>query len=493
MPATDLPRPVLLASRSFSVEDQAWFASFSGDRNPMHMDPLTARRTQAGAPVVYGIHLLLWSLDALARLHPELPSPRMLTVRFDKFSYVGDPVEIWLTGLPRGRARLEVRIAGTRVCLIQVGFEPSVVTVASFPEDGAITAIPPVAQDLTLEEMREACGRLGIAAGDEAGMDRFPELARWLGPFRIAALAATSALVGMVCPGLHSIYAKLKLDFIPLAVEEQALAYQVTSVDERFRLLQVACSGSGIAGKIECFARLPPQLQAGMASLSGTGAGNAYAGSIVLIVGGSRGLGELTAKLVAAGGGKVIITYRVGATDAEAVATEINAGGGSCTVIPFDATRPAGPQLNGLAEAPTHAYYFATPAIFRRPGAFFEPERLASFTDIYVRGFWSVCEALRALRPDVAIFYPSSVAVVDRPRGMLEYAMAKLAGEALCRDINASLAPTRVVVERLPRLPTDQTATVIPAKAGDPIKIMQRLVRLTQGSCLGSVGEPADA
>ena len=31
----------------------------------MHMDKVAARRTQAGAPVVHGVHLTLWTLDTL--------------------------------------------------------------------------------------------------------------------------------------------------------------------------------------------------------------------------------------------------------------------------------------------------------------------------------------------------------------------------------------------------------------------------------------------
>src|SRR5271163_3454397 len=53
----------LVDSKIFTVTDQARFAALTGDFNPMHMDPIAARRTPAGAPVVHGIHTLLWLLD----------------------------------------------------------------------------------------------------------------------------------------------------------------------------------------------------------------------------------------------------------------------------------------------------------------------------------------------------------------------------------------------------------------------------------------------
>ena len=64
----------VIAARTFDRAGQERFAAFSGDRNPMHMDGLAARRTQAGTCVVHGMHLLLWSLDHLARKSVALDS-----------------------------------------------------------------------------------------------------------------------------------------------------------------------------------------------------------------------------------------------------------------------------------------------------------------------------------------------------------------------------------------------------------------------------------
>src|ERR1035438_4230922 len=64
-----------LAERTFDFGDQKRFATLSGDWNPIHVDPVRARRTQAGGVVVHGIHVLLWALDAFASRHPDLDSP----------------------------------------------------------------------------------------------------------------------------------------------------------------------------------------------------------------------------------------------------------------------------------------------------------------------------------------------------------------------------------------------------------------------------------
>ena len=57
----------LIQEAAASFQDgqfQASFAAVSGDSNPIHLDPLAARRSLAGGAVVHGIHALLWALDS---------------------------------------------------------------------------------------------------------------------------------------------------------------------------------------------------------------------------------------------------------------------------------------------------------------------------------------------------------------------------------------------------------------------------------------------
>ena len=73
-----------MATRRFTLEDQFAFAALSGDSNPLHLDPVAARRTMIGAVVVHGVHLLLWGLDRLAAQRP-LHGFRRLRVNFDRY------------------------------------------------------------------------------------------------------------------------------------------------------------------------------------------------------------------------------------------------------------------------------------------------------------------------------------------------------------------------------------------------------------------------
>ncbi len=470
-----------LAERAFNYSDQKLFASVSGDNNPMHVDVLLARRTQAGAPVVHGMNLLLWALDSLAAALPDLPPLRGFSAQFYNFVHLDETVHVDLIQQGPTGARLNISVDGVARSRVTLEFgEPA----QQLPAWSAASLEPvPLLQtplNLEFEQMSGRSGQFPFAMTPEDSAALFPSATRWLGASRICAVAASTYLVGMVCPGRYSIYRELSIETCAESHPQDLLAFRVAKTDARFRLVEQEISGGGLIGTVKTFASTPPVRQASMESLAGVVGPAEFAGSVALIVGGSRGLGELTAKLIAAGGGSTIITWQTGRDDAESVAREIRLAGKACETLAYDTRKPVVEQLASLQEAPTHVYYFATPAIFKPQSQIFSPERLKEFVDVYVHGFWQLSQALRTRQTKLSMFYPSSVAVTERPRGMTEYTMAKAAGEVLCADINAYLAPLRVVVKRLPRLLTDQTASNTAAKTAFPLETLLPIIREVQ-------------
>jgi hypothetical protein len=134
-----------------------------------------------------------------------------------------------------------------------------------------------------------------------------------------------------------------------------------------------------------------------------------------------------------------------------------------------------------MTADPTHLYYFATPPIARRKAAAFDRDRFAEFVTYYIEGFYSLCQALVAAGSSLSAHYPSSCFVENAPGGLLEYAMAKAAGEVLCTQMPARLKTIAVTTTRLPPLRTDQTASLFGSRAGDPVSVMLPVVRAVQG------------
>ncbi|MGH9641326.1 MAG: SDR family NAD(P)-dependent oxidoreductase, partial [Terriglobales bacterium] len=281
----------------------------------------------------------------------------------------------------------------------------------------------------------------------------------------------------MIVPGLHSIYAGLQVRIVA-ATDRNELAFEVASVDSRIHRVVLQIDGGGLSGSIESFSRPPPVAQPPTSAIAALVSSHEFDGTVALVVGASRGLGEVTAKIIAAGGGRVIATYSTGERDIALVAEDIRRFGGRCEVIAYDVRKDADHQLQGLSEPPTHCYYFATPPIMRRKAQIFARDRFEEFSAFYLDGFERLVEAALRLRPaGISVFYPSTIAVQDRWAKMTEYAMSKAAGEILCADISRYRPGIRILTHRIPRVSTDQTASFVPMETSDALSVMLPIVR----------------
>jgi len=471
-------------SRIFDPDSHARFAALSGDLNPIHMDAIVARRTQAGAPVVHGVHTLLWLLECVAGRHPDIPTATNLKARFRKMVYIGDRADTEILQITSSALRARVLVDGMEVISVSLGFDAPQGPVQPPGRVGAASAPPPPSPvDLPFDRIPGLAGRLRFAAGSAELERMFPHAARYLGVRRTAALACSSCLVGMVVPGLHSLYGGLDLSVGDDRGEADELDYAVTAVDQRFRMVRLAIRGGGLVGSLDTICRLPHVAQASIASIAPLVAKDEFRKSNALVVGGSRGLGEVTAKLIAAGGGNVTVTYSSGKTDADAVAREIRIWGGHCETAHYDVRQRAAPQLAALPCIPTHLYYFATPTIFKRRAGIWDPRIFEEFNTFYLDGFADLAEACLRLRPEgVCVFYPSTVYVDSWPAELTEYAMSKAAGEILCAGLQIQLHGLRMIARRLPRLPTDQTNSLVPIDTADPLDVILPIVREMQAS-----------
>jgi len=462
-----------MSGKVFTEEEQELFAALSGDRNPLHMDMVLARRLLFGRRVVHGVHLLLWALDCAVDGGREITG---LTAHFKAPLGLGEPVDCQIEGAGQDKFRLTLRNGEQLIAFADV-------TVAPLGDVGG-PAIPggDPSQPCRVRmagELSSACGSLDLTLDGRLARALFPRLAQGLPPHRLAFLLATTRLIGMECPGLHSVFAHLDVRYSPCSPAAPArLAWRVKDYAERFSRLAIAVDGPGCSGIATAFLRPPPRHQPSFAAMRGQVSPQAFLGQRALVIGGSRGLGELCSKLLAAGGASVRLTYHQGAVDAAAVRDDIVEGGGDADISPYDVLGPAAALLAGFGEGwfPSHLYYFATPAITGN-AARFSTGKLETLCRYYAGSFVQLAiEVRKVARGGLSVFYPSSVAVENPPANMMEYATAKAAGEAACRLLMARDEGLRIVVERLPRLPTDLTSSIIPVAAADPLPLLRDIL-----------------
>ena len=455
--------------RAFDLSDQAAFAGLSGDRNPMHVDPVLARRMLFGAPVVHGMHLVMWALEQLCA---GLSGPHKLDalkVGFEKPVLVEDEALFEIAAKGAGGYRASIRVRGKIAARVSATLSPGTwAGAAPSDEDPRCNLNDPKADALA-----GASGSIPLALSRQGLAGLFPALSAVLPRGQIAVLTACTRLVGMECPGLHSIFSALTLNFSDSLSEARSLTYRTRSVN--FSLVQMELGCDGLQGEAAAFIRPAVHNQSAYAEMAKLIPASCFAGVHALVVGGSRGLGETTANLIAAGGGQVTITYHLGQDDARRVAQAIRDSGGQASILQYDVC--AAPPDDKPSVPYTHCYYYASPKIASSSGGF--DERLfGEFCRFYLSGALACLDWFAGRSAGLGVFvYPSTIHVETPPPGLAEYAAAKAAGEIACQDAIRRHKNMKLFAPRLPRLMTDQTVSLREPDAGDTATVMAPLLR----------------
>jgi acyl dehydratase/NAD(P)-dependent dehydrogenase (short-subunit alcohol dehydrogenase family) len=457
--------------KAFTPRDQDLFARLSGDHNPMHVDSIAARRLMFGGCVVHALNTVTWSLDCLAELIPSFASLIQIRASFPAAVLVGDAAVLtW--SVEDDLAEATVTVRGEPVAYIEVQFG------AETTGESALHREIPVrpCEEVPRDQMATEAGSVDLEFSSTLADQMLPNLSGRLPPIQLAALLATTRIVGMRCPGLHSVYGRLNLKFDE-GSDARKLDYRVTRWDPRSGLTTLGLGAPGIEGSVGCLYRPTPADQPSIDEARAVVQPQQFAEQSALVVGGSRGLGELTAKLIAAGGGDVMVTYASGRRDAERLADEVRSSNvrGAVSVCRLDVLEMEA-DVPALEQPYTHIYYFATPRIRGGRSKEFDEALFCEYLSYYVEGASRVLDAALPLATeDACVIWPSTIFVEERPERFREYVAAKVAGETWCSEVEIEHPGVRVVRPRLPRLKTDQTGSLQPEQTEDNLSVMLAL------------------
>jgi len=465
-------------TRTFSREDQSRFAELSGDVNPIHVDPVWALANFPGELVVHGVHTLLWVLDCtlaaagggrLAAIHATFVKPVL----------VGDVV----TAAVRDEGRLlTLSVGGQPVLVVRARRSPEAVPDAlTSPSNRQLRTAPRIRIP---EELAGVTGDVAPSPQARGLTGMFPALSAAIGEIAMIGLSGLSVLVGMDCPGLRGMLSSIDVSLVGGRTAGH-LAFAVRRYIAAISLVEMDVEGLGVIGHVAAFAGreyAPPSDHAIRAAVRP----GEFKGASPLIVGASSGLGAVTARLLAAGGAEPVLTWHRTPGDLESVRASVRDLGGTSREVRLDATAPregvATLQRAGWSGA--QMYFFATPRIFRRRLAAYSPQDFRTFFSVYVEGFLELVEGLQAPHAESPLhcFYPSSIALEERTGDLLEYGMAKLAGEYLCATLTQKHRTLSITVVRLPRIDTRQTQAFARAAAASAEQTMAPIIRAVQSA-----------
>lgn len=459
-------KEIFLASTIFKLEDQKNFAKFSGDSNPIHVDPVFARRTISGECVVHGIHGLMWALDSLFASTNLRPSG--IDVKFTKPIFLDEEVSCYYD--PNSK---KLKISKGLIILSDVNlkfdsmldFSDSDLNLRckqalNSPFDRDINDLDNLApQEFFYRGVLDLANTL------------FPNISKTYSIATCCEIAAISEIIGMHIPGLHSLFLSARINF---QINKSESSLSIQGIDERFNLVKILINGSSLICNCVALFRQKPTSGPSLINLQNKVKSSEFSGIKALIIGGSRGLGESAAKIIALGGGESVITYSSGYDDCLKISKEISDFGRKCLISKLKIPDDMG-LLEKLGKF-NQVYYFPTPKIFGKRNDDYDENLYNKFYDIYIKSFEKLVNYFNKQSTKISIFYPSSVAIDNPMPELLEYVDAKIGGEKLCKELN-NLNNISILVSRIPRTRTDQTMSFVEVKSENPEDIMLPIIR----------------
>lgn len=452
--------------------DSRQFSLLSGDFNPLHLNSVDARRSMFGGTVCHGVHVVLKALEyailargnilKLSRLKVVFRAPIMtgqsFLVRCDKNDDSTIKINVFC-GLVK-------TLSITSTILDTNKFSDTKLPHTSISQECSI---------LSFDEAARAGGSIPLMLDETILKKLFPVVFSLMPKVQTAEILALSQIIGMKCPGRHSVFSQMDLTFDSgKPNSHHGLNFQVKNAREDLSSIELLVDGPDIRGNLIALYHPPPVEQASYSETQSQVRDNEFSQENALIIGGSRGLGEVTAKFIAAGGGKSILTYSVGEAEAIKVQNEITNGGGRCEIRQL--------TVNGKSSIPVNfpefnqLYFFATPKIFGKRGNEFDQKRYEKLIEIYVNGFESICQSIVHQKRNLAVLYPSTTAIDEPITELREYILSKKKGEDICDILNKSNY-LKIIHPRLPRIETDQTSTFTGVKSHNAVEIILPLLK----------------
>jgi acyl dehydratase len=455
----------------FTLSDQFEFANIAQDYNPLHVDPLLARRLLYGQVVVHGVNALLWALAAyIAKVEKPIKIDTLKVV-FVKPVVLNQYVNVAIEAT--NATKTTIRLSQLDDIVIRIALEFT--DLVSKPDENAVyldDTQPPVQSlpdEIHEHNLQEVNGKFLLNTNRKKLESYYgPELIKFLGATVVSELSSLSKIIGMHLPGLHSLFTEINLSSkLKVLNADEAVEYKTIDYDYRFRQIRIKCQTPRFTGTLKAFYRPPVVAQPGFAQIKKVVSPGEFNGQRALIIGGSRGLGEVCAKFLVAGGADVTLTYSKGKIDAESIVSDIAHHGSALKIFEYDINIHSDETLSKLNNFQlTDVYYFATPFIFSGRRNIFNDENYNNFMDFYFFSFKRILEYL--VQKGCSRFYvPSTEAIETLPDKMGEYIVAKAAVEAYSSWVMKNQPAIKIYNARLPRLSTDQTSSIVPINATD--------------------------
>lgn len=462
-------------SKTFDLDDQNWFAEISGDFNPIHINKIESRKLHSGGILVHGIHTVTWALDCFFRQEPQNKLSALKT-KFFKPIYLNQELSIVFENVDNEKDIIKIY---DKELLVTIILESSDLSFGDKIVDSKYHF------DLPKEfKYNDNNNEISISLSKKMILNKYPYICNAVGLEIVSNIIGLSRLVGMECPGLNSLFVGLDINFQHKnIVKNNKIFWSIDNYYGNQAPINISVKSSIMEGMIQAFIRPSPIIQLPFKEISKFTKNTIdLNNTFSIIIGGSRGLGEVTSKIIASYGGNVIITYNKGKNEAIKICNEINTNLSIDIAVPLhlDIENPKNlfDYINKNKIKIDSIYYFATPKIKGVKSIELDKNLLDLYNSFYSIYFSRLLRLLNKsfFNKEINIFYPSTIFIDQQKEDLKEYILAKKNAEAYIDSVKHKLKNLNIVVDRLDILNTDQNNSVFTVKTEDPLKAMNDVV-----------------
>ena len=464
----------------FKFDELIEFSEISGDWNPIHHDQEISRRYSTEKPIVHGIYTLIKVLDIFLinkKFCLEELKCNFIMPIFPNYSY-----KLYAENKSDENVNLYLFKGEKLAFNCNLSFISGQINSSRkkyFPEPG----FKKEPQNPLFDDLKNVKGVIEIQANLIALEHKIPNLFKSISSDSIASLITTSRLVGMICPGLNSLFSSLSIKFTN-NFEKNNFNWQVNSISKKFLPININFESSGLTGSIKAFYRDSPIKQKSIKELRTIINKKSYLPQNILVIGGTRGIGELVTKLLILREANITFTFAKGKKDAIRVSEEIKNYNHKANFYNLDILDSS--QLKNFlisSQKFDQIYIFASPRIKESQKYFFDNELYEKYNSYYVKPILDIAETLKLSNNSLTrIFYPSTIFLdKENHKSFLEYKASKYLGEIICKDITEKNSKIEIISSRLPMILTDQTSKVNKSIINDGIKVLEKILDLMYG------------
>jgi FkbH-like protein len=426
---------------TLSINEQKVFSFLSNDYNPIHLDFEYSKKSPYSKPVIYGILIVLKSLENLIIFTKK----KFINIRveFIKFINVDDNINIEYND------NLIIIYKNINTICTKIKY--------TLIDDQSNIEIQDYNNNLNIplndyKPCQNYTHKLNI---NSFYLEKyFKNIYKNFNLLQIYQIINLSAFVGMITPGLNSLFNSFEINFDDNNYEDiYILDFKLNYFDNTYKTCSYNFNGKNTKGNLQCVYRPENVKQIKLKDILIKN--DQFKNEKVLVIGGSRGIGEVISKIFYAGGAEVMITYYNSYNDALAICEESD---NNIKIVKYNVLLDFD-KINDIIDNIefTKIFYMATPNMIENE--YFNINTFDIYYNYYCKGFNLLFEKINKKNLKY-IFYPSSE-YLNIKNNYKEYSLAKKMGEDIIKTLAYNNKNIKFDCIRLPRLLTDLTNSII--------------------------------